>query len=169
MVQRRIAAAGIAAALAVSGAVTVSTAAHGARQPSPPECRSADQARTTSTNRARYAPGAPVRVTTAITNVSGRTCQVSFSPCVSATIRGPGGQLVWSAVPLDSACAQYIVLRTLPPGQSVQRSWTWDQHVCVYSTRCPGPQVGPGTYVAQGQWGYGPPARPTSFVINGIK
>jgi hypothetical protein len=156
--------------VSLAGAVFVSPGhAHGVRTPAARNCPASSLARTTSTDKSRYAPGEAVRVSTSITNTSNKTCGVDFGPCVSATIKGPGGALVWSAVPLNAVCALYIVHVDLAPGKSVSRSWTWDQHVCLYVGKCPGRQVSPGTYVAQGQWGIGLTTRPTTFVINGIK
>jgi hypothetical protein len=166
---RRLGAISIGLTLVLLGAVGVSTRAHGVSAPAARNCSASSLARATSTDKPRYAPGETVHVGTSITNTSNRTCGVDFGPCVSATIRAPGGTLVWSAVPLNALCAQFIVHADLAPGRSVSRSWTWDQHVCLYVGRCPGRQVGPGTYVAQGQWGPGSVTRPTSFVINGVK
>jgi hypothetical protein len=156
-------------ATALAGAAVVSSPAHGVRAPAARTCAPSALSRTTSTNKPRYARGETVRVDTSITNTSNRTCGVDFGPCVSATIKAPSGALVWSAVPLNALCAQFIVHADLAPGRSVSRSWSWDQHVCLYVGKCPGRQVGPGTYVAQGQWGVGSTTRPTTFVINGIR
>jgi len=129
-------------------------------------CRSAALNRTTSTDKPSYARGAPVKVSTSLVNVSGRTCAVDIHACVSATVTNSSGKIVWSAVPFNALCAQYIVHQTLGPGQAVTRSWIWDQHVCVLIGRCPGPQVGAGPYVAQGHWGGGiGDARSTAFTI----
>ncbi|MBV8160647.1 MAG: hypothetical protein JO265_06955, partial [Acidimicrobiia bacterium] len=58
--------------------------------------------------------------------------------------------------------------QVLPPGHAVTRSWSWDQHVCLFIGRCPGPQVPAGTYVAQGHWGAGiGDATPTTFTLKG--
>jgi uncharacterized protein DUF899 len=131
-------------------------------------CRSAALARTTATNKPSYVHGAPITISTSVVNVSRRTCAVDIQACVSATVTNRQGTVVWSAVPFNALCAQYIVHQTLTPGQSVTRSWTWDQHVCVLVGKCPGPQVAAGRYVAQGHWGGGiGDARPTSFTIKG--
>ena len=155
-------------ALPAAAACVMALPTYGARTParSAGTCRSAALARTTSTDKAGYARGAPVRVSTSLANVSRRACAVDIRACVSATITNAQGKVVWSAVPFNALCAQYIVHQTLAPGQAVSRSWTWDQHVCLYAGKCPGPQVPNGTYVAQGHWGgqIGD-ARPTSFVI----
>jgi hypothetical protein len=93
---------------------------------------------------------------------------VDIRACVSATVTNGSGTVVWSAVPFNALCAQYIIHQTLAPGQAVTRSWTWDQHVCVLIGKCPGPQVAAGQYVAQGHWGGGiGDARPMSFLIKG--
>ncbi|HEV3352896.1 MAG TPA: hypothetical protein VG076_08230 [Acidimicrobiales bacterium] len=161
----------LATAVPVAAAVAVSLPTYGARTsaaPSTPTCRAAALGRTTATDRATYPRGTPVRVSTSVVNVSRRSCAVDIRACVSATVTNGSGTVVWSAVPFNAFCPAYIIRQTLAPGQAVTRSWTWDQHVCVLIGKCPGPQVAPGQYVAQGHWGSGiGDARPTSFLING--
>ncbi|GEM_PF-7019558 len=129
-------------------------------------CRSAALNRTTSTDKPAYARGAPVRVSTSVTNASRRACAVDIHACVSATVTNAQARVVWSAVPFNALCAMYIVHETLAPGQSVSRSWTWDQHVCILIGKCPGAEVAAGRYVAQGHWGGGiGDASPTAFTI----
>jgi hypothetical protein len=154
-------------AVAVAGVVAISLPSYGARRAAPgaPMCRSAALARTTSTDKTTYASGAPVKISTSLVNASRRTCAVDIRACVSATVTNSNGTVVWSAVPFNALCAQYIVHQTLAPGHGVTRSWTWDQHACVLVGKC-GSQVPPGRYVAQGHWGGGiGEARPTSFTI----
>ena len=154
----------MALAVPVAAAAAVSLPSYAARNA--PTCRSGDLARTTSTDKPGYARGAPVRISTSLVNVSDRTCAVDIHACVSATVTSSSGKVVWSAVPFNALCAQYIVHQTLAPGQRVSRSWSWDQHVCVLIGRCPGPQVAAGRYVAQGHWGSGiGDAGPTAFTI----
>ena len=152
-------------ATAAAGAAAVSLPSYAARTAAP-TCQRSALARTTSTDKASYPRGAAVRIATSVTNVSRQTCAVDIHACVSATVTDSSGTVVWSAVPFNAACAQYIVRQNLAPGQAVSRSWTWDQHVCTLIGKCPGPQVAAGRYVAQGHWGgrIGD-ARPTSFTI----
>jgi hypothetical protein len=149
-------------------AMAVALPSHGAPAPAKAvqSCNSARLLRTTATDRSTYAVGAPVGVSTSVINLSKRTCAVDIQACVSATVKDAQGKTVWSAVPLNALCALFITRQTLLPGQAVTRSWTWDQHVCLYIGQCPGPQVPKGTYVAQGHWG-GPAgdARSTTFTI----
>jgi hypothetical protein len=157
------------AAVPAAATLAVSLPTYGMRNPGGsgvPTCRSAALARTTSTDKTSYTRGAPVRISTSVVNASRRTCAVDIRACVSATVTNSAGTIVWSAVPFNAACAQYIIRQNLGPGQGVTRSWTWDQHVCTLIGRCPGPQVAAGRYVAQGHWGgrIGDP-RPTAFTI----
>jgi len=152
----------------VAAAVSLPTYAARTSRSSALTCTSAALARTTSTNQASYARATPVKISTSLVNVSRRPCAVDIRACVSATVANAQGKFVWSAVPFNALCAEYIVRQTLAPGQAVTRSWTWDQHVCLYAGRCPGPQVPAGRYTAQGHWGGpGGDARPTSFTITG--
>jgi hypothetical protein len=158
----------VALAVPVAATAAVSLPTYAVRPPrsSAPTCRSAGLTRTTATDKSTYGRGAPVRVSTSLVNASGRTCAVDIHACVSATVSNARGTVVWSAVPFNALCAQYIIRQTLTPGQAVTRSWTWDQHVCVLVGKCPGPQVPAGSYVAQGHWGSGiGDARPASFTI----
>jgi hypothetical protein len=152
-------------AVATASAVAISLPTYAARTAAP-TCQRSALARTTSTDKASYTRGAVVRVSTSVTNVSQRTCAVDIHACVSATVTNSSGTVVWSAVPFNAACAQYIVRQNLAPGKAITRSWTWDQHVCTLIGKCPGPQVATGRYVAQGHWGgrIGD-ARPRSFTI----
>jgi hypothetical protein len=145
----------VALAVPVVAAAAVSLPPYGARSAGAgaPTCRSVALDRTTSTDKAAYPRGAPVRISTSVVNASRRSCAVDIHACVSATVTNAQGTVVWSAVPFNALCAQYIVHQTLAPGQAVTRSWTWDQHVCTLIGRCPGPQVAAGRYVAQGHWG----------------
>jgi hypothetical protein len=156
---------GLALAVAAAGAVAVSVPTYAARTMAP-TCQRSALARMTATDKPAYTRGAPVRVSTSVVNASRRTCAVDVHACVSATVTNAAGTVVWSAVPFNAACAQYIVRQALAPGQAVTRSWTWDQHVCTLIGKCPGPQVAGGRYVAQGHWGgrIGD-ARPTAFTI----
>jgi hypothetical protein len=159
----------LAVAVPAAAAIVVSMPTHAAqtsaRQMRP--CSSARLFRTTATDKATYAIGARVGVSTSLINLSKRTCSVDIQACVSATAKNAQGTTVWSAVPLNAVCALYITTQTLMPGQAVTKSWTWDQHVCVYAGKCPGAQVPAGTYVAQGHWGLQGDARPVSFTITG--
>ena len=159
----------LAVAVPLAATVAVSLPTYGARNPGGggvATCRSAALNRTTSTDKAVYSRGAPVRVSTSVVNASGHTCAVDIHACVSATVTNAQGKIVWSAVPFNALCAQYIVHQTLAPGQGVTRSWTWDQHVCTLIGKCPGPQVAAGRYVAEGHWGGGiGDASPTAFTI----
>jgi hypothetical protein len=157
------------AAVPAAATLAVSLPSYGMRNPGGsgvPTCRLAALNRTTSTDKASYTRGAPVRISTSVVNASRRTCAVDIRACVSATVTNPSGTVAWSAVPFNAACAQYIVHQTLAPGQAATRSWTWDQHVCTLIGRCPGPQVAAGRYVAEGHWGASiGDARPTAFTI----
>jgi hypothetical protein len=157
------------AAVPAAATLAVSLPTYGMRNPGGSgvaPCRSASLARTTSTDKTSYTRGTTVRISTSVVNASRRTCAVDIHACVSATVTNSAGNIVWSAVPFNALCAQYIVRQTLAPGQAVTRSWTWDQHVCTLIGRCPGPQVAAGRYVAQGHWGGGiGDARPTAFTI----
>jgi hypothetical protein len=161
----------LAVAVPAGAAVAVSMPTHAA-QPAQPAataikpCNSARLFRTTTTDKTTYVTGAPVGVSTSLINLSKRTCSVDIQACVSATVTNASGTVVWSAVPFNALCAQFITHQTLAPGQAVTRSWTWDQHVCLYAGKCPGAQVPAGRYTAQGHWGGpGGDARPTSFTI----
>jgi hypothetical protein len=156
------------AAVPLGATMAVSLPTYGARTPTPTAgtCRSAALSRTTSTDKASYAKGAPVHIATSVVNTSGRACAVNIRACINATVTNSAGTVVWSAVPFNALCAQYIIRQTLAPGQAATRSWTWDQHVCTLIGKCPGPQVAAGRYVAQGFWGSGiGEARPTAFTI----
>jgi len=158
----------VAVVVPLAATVAVSLPTYAARTPagSASTCRSTALNRTTSTDKSSYARGAPVHVSTSLVNTSQRTCAVNIHACVSATVTNSSGTVVWSAVPFNALCAQYIVRQRLAPGQAVSRSWTWDQHVCVLIGRCPGAQVAAGRYVAQGHWGGGiGDATPTTFTI----
>jgi hypothetical protein len=156
-------------AVPAAATVAVSLPSYAAGTPSntaAPACRSAALDRTTSTDQASYARGAPVGISTSVLNASRHPCTVDIRACVSATVTNASGTIVWSAVPFNALCAQHVVHQRLAPGQAVTRSWTWDQHVCIAIGQCPGPQVPAGRYVAEGHWGGGiGDAQPTAFRI----
>ncbi|MBV8982587.1 MAG: hypothetical protein JO086_16940 [Acidimicrobiia bacterium] len=165
-------AAGIAVLVAV---LVVPNTAHGVLQPgtaagptgagAAPACTSSQLAKTTSTDQQSYKRGTPVGVSTSLTNVSNQTCRVHLQACISATITNAQGTVVWSAVPLNALCAMYIVSQKLRPGAAVTRSWSWNQHVCLFIGSCPGALVPAGTYTAQGHWGVEGDASPATFLI----
>jgi hypothetical protein len=130
-----------------------------------PACTTSQLAKTTATDQQSYRRGTPVGVSTSLTNVSNQTCRVNLQACISATITSAQGKLVWSAVPLNALCAQFIVSQRLAPGAAVTRSWSWNQHVCLFIGQCPGPLVPAGTYVAQGHWGIEGDASPATFIL----
>jgi hypothetical protein len=128
-------------------------------------CTSAQLAKTTSTDQQSYRRGAPVGVSTSLTNISSQTCRVNLEACISATITNGQGTVVWSAVPLNALCAQFVVSQRLRPGAAVTRSWSWNQHICVFIGQCPGALVPTGTYTAQGHWGIEGDASPATFLL----
>jgi hypothetical protein len=107
----------------------------------------------------------PVGVSTSLTNISSRPCRVNLQACISATITNAQGTVVWSAVPLNALCAQFILSQRLRPGAAVTRSWSWNQHVCLFIGHCPGALVPAGTYTAQGHWGVEGDASAATFLI----
>ena len=151
----------IAAAVALAAAVLIPGTVHALAQRRSSACTASEVQLATATNRPSYSTGQQVGVSTSLTNVSSRSCAVNIRSCVGATITSASGRLVWSAVPLNALCAPFVVHQTLSPGQSVTRTWTWNQHVCLLIGQCPGRQVPAGSYTAQGHWGmpYGDAAR----------
>ena len=143
----------VATALAVTAAPITGHALTRAAATSRSTCAASQVRVTTATERARYRIGQTVGVSTSVTNMGPGSCAVNIRSCVNATITDSSGTLVWSAVPLNALCALFIVHQVLRPGQSVSRSWAWDQHVCLIIGRCPGAQVPPGSYTARGHWG----------------
>ncbi|MBV8982952.1 MAG: hypothetical protein JO248_00730 [Acidimicrobiia bacterium] len=171
---RRILSAVVAGVVLLGVAVAVPSTAHGLLRPTPttgagtgpaPACTSAQLAKTTSTDAQSYRRGTPVGVSTSLTNISNQTCRVSLQACISATITDSQGTVVWSAVPLNALCAMYIVSQRLRPGAAVTRSWSWNQHVCLFIGQCPGAQVPAGSYTATGHWGIEGDASPATFLI----
>src|SRR4029077_5201646 len=100
----------------VAGAAAVSLPTYAAPTTSTPTCQSSALARTTSTDKPSYVRGAPIRISTSVANASPRTCAVNIQACVSATVTNAQGTVVWSAVPFNVLCAQYIVRQVLAPG-----------------------------------------------------
>lgn len=105
----------------------------------------------------RYPPGAKVGLSVKISNHSVESCTVRLNNnCIDPGVRivDSLSQTVWEssrfpppcpAVPLD------LLRPLLEPGQSVARSYEWDQHACgPDSAPCTGAQVPAGTYSVQG-------------------
>ncbi|MBV8305289.1 MAG: hypothetical protein JOZ04_13845 [Acidimicrobiia bacterium] len=169
---RRLGAVVLTLALPAAGIAAAAVPSYGVRPAGTgtggPACGAAALERTTSTDRPAYSRGQPIRISTSTVNTSSRTCGLDIRACVSATVTNAAGTVEWSAVPFNALCAQYLVHQRLAPGAAVTRSWTWDQHVCILIGQCPGAQVPPGRYTAQGHWGGpGGDATPVSFTIQG--
>jgi hypothetical protein len=149
----------LAATAAASLWVPESSVAAGAGHASP-VCSRHEVVQRVRTDQGRYAPGQPVKITLAATNVSDHDCAAPST--ASLRIRSASGRTVWhSAVAVD-----WVGGARWRSGRSVTWNFTWDQQTCT-STDCPG-TASPGTYVAVAGWESYPPDK-ARFVINGIK
>jgi hypothetical protein len=110
-------------------------------------CSSTSISLAISTDQARYGPGTPVKLSASIRNTSPRSCTVAVGPTSPTfSVRTSQGVVVWSGCGGKgglSACAQYLVLRTLAPGTAVRVGATWDQR-----SGTPLHRVAVGTYRA---------------------
>ena len=142
--------------------VPSSSFAAGAGQASPPACAGHEVVQRVRTDQGRYAPGEPVKITLAATNVSGHDCAMPST--ASLRIRTASGRLVWhSALAVDWARGT-----RWRPGRSVTWNFTWDQQTCTPSDCSNAGSASPGAYVAVAGWESYPPGQ-ARFVINGLK
>jgi len=127
-------------------------------------CSSTSISLAISTDQARYRPGTPVKLSASIRNTSPRSCTVAVGPTSPRfSVRTSQGVVVWSSCGGEaglSACAQYLVLRTLAPGTAVRVGATWDQR-----SGTPLRRVAVGTYRASVGFARGGVSRSVTFQI----
>jgi hypothetical protein len=127
-------------------------------------CSSASIGLAISTDQARYGPGTPVKLSASIRNTSSRSCTVAVGPTSPTfSVRTSHGVVVWTSCGGEggfSACAQYLVLRTLEPGTAVGVGATWDQR-----SGTPLRRVAVGTYRASVGFARGGASRSVAFQI----
>lgn len=127
-------------------------------------CSSTSISLAVSTDQARYGPGTPVKLSASIRNTSPRSCTVAVGPTSPTfSVRTSQGVVVWSSCGGEgglSACAQYLVLRTLAPGTAVRVGATWDQR-----SGTPLRRVAVGTYRASAGFARGGVSRSVAFQI----
>ena len=127
-------------------------------------CSSTSISLAISTDQARYRPGTPVKLSASIRNTSPRSCTVAVGPTSPTfSVRTSQGVVVWSSCGGEaglSACAQYLVLRTLAPGTAVRVGATWDQR-----SGTPLRRVAVGTYRASVGFARGGVSRSVTFQI----
>jgi hypothetical protein len=127
-------------------------------------CSSTSISLAVSTDQARYGPGTPVKLSASIRNTSPRSCTVAVGPTSPTfSVRTSQGGVVWSSCGGEggfSACAQYLVLRTLAPGTAVRVGTTWDQR-----SGTPLRRVAVGTYRASVGFTRGGVSRSVAFQI----
>jgi hypothetical protein len=77
-----------------------------------------------TTDQSTYQPGQPIEMTFQETNESGRTISVEDGPSIDGFTAAQDGTTVWRSN--AGANPMFILLKTLPPGQSLTLTATWD-------------------------------------------
>jgi hypothetical protein len=99
------------------------------------------------TDRATYARGEPIRITTSITNTGSETVTLTIADSCGpllAYVKNATGAFVFSSH-AEASCSQAIVSVPIAPGETLTATFTWDQ------LDLEGREVSPGTYAAHGQ------------------
>ena len=77
-----------------------------------------------TTNQSTYQPGQPIEMTFQETNESSQTISVEDGPSIDGFTVTQDGTTVWR--PMRAPNPMFILVETLPPGQSLTLTATWD-------------------------------------------
>jgi Intracellular proteinase inhibitor len=99
-----------------------------------------------TTDASVYQVGQPVNLTFTETNTSSKPIKVEEGPSIDGFVVTQGGSIVWQSD--AGVSAQYIILDTLQPGQSLTLTATWNGEANGASS---GSAVETGTFVAYDQ------------------
>lgn len=95
-----------------------------------------------------FSVGEPVNVTLTLTNISNQNVTISVDMwLLDFVVSNSTNNLIYQHTN-DGAMAQWVMLKTLQPGENVTDSYAWSQR---YSGPNPGPAVSPGTYYIAGK------------------
>ena len=119
--------------------------AHAARS----ACTRAALSMTVTTDHSSYGPASNVKIIATIRNISPRTCTVVTGPTSpSFAVRSAQGTEVWSGCGGTvgaTACAQFLVLRTLASGGAIRQSAVWSENASAgLSSTCTALRCGAG-------------------------
>jgi hypothetical protein len=132
----------------------------------PGDCQPGELALTTTTDRPTYSAGQAVGLVTSAKNISGRTCNFQDYVCDDTiSVADAQGTTVWTSTAPGTARCGVVAGHLLKPGDAVNHPTSWDRRRCTPGA-CPGPQVGAGTYTAQGHWPQHGDATPASFRLS---